>query len=169
MSSFGSQARLAELTAAASARERQARRELEDQHKAPQNTPVSLSALTRASVTTRNKGPKSYRPLTIDDIGDEAESHDLAGGDGARPNSEADISHPASNLISSTIPMPSREGQKIAATGAMPHNTSTFRPFVAEPVPVRPDFDFPPHMYHPTPSPYRQQGQLHTFQTSQRD
>src|SRR5271156_3571709 len=68
MSGLGAQARAAEYAAAAAAKARQVSREAEDQKLPPKATPVSLSALAKAHSTGRNKGPKAWKPLNMDDI-----------------------------------------------------------------------------------------------------
>src|SRR5271155_78247 len=68
MSGLGAQARAAEYAAATAAKARQVSREAEDQKLPPKATPVSLSALAKAHSTGRNKGPKAWKPLNMDDI-----------------------------------------------------------------------------------------------------
>lgn len=65
-------ARAAEYAAAQSARARQVSREAEEQKLPPKPAPVSLSAFTKGQPATRNKGNKTWKPLTTDDLaGDE--------------------------------------------------------------------------------------------------
>jgi hypothetical protein len=68
MSGLGAQARAAEYAAATAARARQVSREAEDQKLPPKAAPVSLSALAKAQPTSRNKGPKAWKPLNLDEI-----------------------------------------------------------------------------------------------------
>jgi len=68
MSGLGAQARAAEYAAATAAKARQVSREAEDQKLPPKAAPVSLSALAKAHSTGRNKGPKAWKPLNMDDI-----------------------------------------------------------------------------------------------------
>jgi hypothetical protein len=68
MSGLGAQARAAEYAAATAARARQVSRETGDQRLPPKAAPVSLSALAKAHSTGRNKGPKAWKPLNMDDI-----------------------------------------------------------------------------------------------------
>ena len=68
MSGLGAQARAAEYAAATAARARQVSREAEDQKLPPKSAPISLSALAKAQSTSRNKGPKAWKPLNMDDI-----------------------------------------------------------------------------------------------------
>src|SRR5271163_4388052 len=68
MSTLGSQARAAEYAAATAARARQVSREAEEQKLPPKATPVSLSALAKVQPTSRNKGPKAWKPLNLDEI-----------------------------------------------------------------------------------------------------
>ncbi|KKY24749.1 putative aquaporin rerated protein [Phaeomoniella chlamydospora] len=140
MSSFGSQARLAELTAAASARERQAKRELEEQHRAPRSVPVSLGAFTRPSaIISRNKGSKCYKPLTLDDIG-EQEPHDCFAGDGASSVSDTETS--------TTLPIPrssSADVRRIRLTSRFGRAPARQEYPMAEPTPARMAFQMPSH------------------------
>lgn len=66
--SLGSQARAAELQAAAAAKARLAQRELEDKLRPPTSTPVSLGAFSKPKTVTRNKGAKAWKPLRLEDI-----------------------------------------------------------------------------------------------------
>jgi hypothetical protein len=68
MSGLGAQARAAEYAAATAARARQVSREAEDQKLPPKAAPISLSALAKAQPTSRNKGPKAWKPLNLDEI-----------------------------------------------------------------------------------------------------
>jgi hypothetical protein len=68
MSGLGAQARAAEYAAATAARARQVSRETGDQKIPPKAAPVSLGALAKAHSTGRNKGPKAWKPLNMDDI-----------------------------------------------------------------------------------------------------
>jgi hypothetical protein len=68
MSGLGAQARAAEYAAATAARARQVSREAEDQKLPPKAAPISLSALAKAQSTSRNKGPKAWKPLNLDEI-----------------------------------------------------------------------------------------------------
>ena len=71
---LGAQARRAEYNAARNASARQASREAEDQTLPPKPAPISLSAFTRATQTTRNKGTKSFVPLVLEETGEEDET-----------------------------------------------------------------------------------------------
>jgi|SRR2546423_351299 len=73
MSDLGAQARAAEYVAATAARARQVSRQADDQNLPPRAAPVSLTALAKAQPLSRNKGPKAWKPLNMDDI---AESSD---------------------------------------------------------------------------------------------
>jgi hypothetical protein len=64
---FGSQARAAELSAAAAAKARNSTRELEDINSLPSFQPISLGSLA-VRLHTRNKGSKSWKPLTLQDL-----------------------------------------------------------------------------------------------------
>ncbi|KAL2014173.1 hypothetical protein VTN00DRAFT_1698 [Thermoascus crustaceus] len=64
--SWSSQARAAELNAAAAARARSATRELDDFNSLPSSQPIPLSALSSRAYT-RNKGSKSWKPFLPDD------------------------------------------------------------------------------------------------------
>ena len=68
MSGLGAQARAAEYAAATAARARQVNREAEDQKLPPKVAPVSLSTFAKAPSSSRNKGPKAWKPLNMDDI-----------------------------------------------------------------------------------------------------
>ena len=68
MSSLGAQARAAEYAAATAARARQVSRKTGDRKLPPKAAPVSLSALAKAHSISRNKGPKAWKPLNMDDI-----------------------------------------------------------------------------------------------------
>ena len=65
--SFGSQARAAELNAAAAARARNVSRELEDINSLASSKPIPLSDLT-SKTHTRNRGSKSFKPFSFEDI-----------------------------------------------------------------------------------------------------
>lgn len=173
MSSFGSQARLAELTAAASARERQAKRDLEEQNKPPKTAPVSLSAFTKAVANSGNRGNKAYRPLTLEDI-KEQEAQELTSGDGtssveeehtaeatAQPIFIADARRTASAVL---------EKQRSQQLGSQ---TKIEPPYFSDPMPIHPGFQMHPmrHMHsmpmqqHHLPTPY--QGKSRKLSVSQ--
>jgi len=67
--SWSSQARAAELNAAAAARARSVTRELDDLNSLPSSQPIPLSALS-SRAHTRNKGSKSWKPFLLDDAQD---------------------------------------------------------------------------------------------------
>lgn len=68
MSGLGAQARAAEYAAATAARARQVSREAEERKLPPKSAPVSLGALAKVQPTSRNKGPKAWKPLNLDEI-----------------------------------------------------------------------------------------------------
>lgn len=69
MSTLGSMARAAEYAAAKAANARKVSRETEEQKLPPKATPVSLGAFTKGQPTSRNKGNKTWKPLTAEDLG----------------------------------------------------------------------------------------------------
>jgi hypothetical protein len=62
-------ARAAEYAAARAANARNVSRETEEQKLPPKAAPISLSAFTKDQPTSRNKGNKTWKPLTADDLG----------------------------------------------------------------------------------------------------
>ena len=173
MSSFGSQARLAELTAAASARERQAKRELEEQNKPPKTAPVSLSAFTKTVANSGNRGNKAFRPLTLEDI-KEQEAQELTSVDGASSVEEEYTAEATAQPIfiadarrtASAVLERQRSQQLRSQTKIEP-------PYFPDPMPLHPSFQMHPmqHMHsmpmqqHHLPTPY--QGESHKFPISQ--
>ncbi|OAP56767.1 hypothetical protein AYL99_08879 [Fonsecaea erecta] len=64
---LGARARAAEYHAFKAASARQASREAEENKLPPQPAPVSLSAFTKNPQLNRNKGPKAWKPLILED------------------------------------------------------------------------------------------------------
>ena len=111
MSSLGAQARAAEYAAATAARARQVSREAEDQKLPPKATPVSLSAFTKIQPTTRNKGIKVWKPLSLDDIAESSDDGSISKGSEqrtptplARGNTTASTSTPTRRRIPGQVP-----------------------------------------------------------------
>jgi hypothetical protein len=70
MSGFGAMARQAEYLAATNAKHRQVSRDAEEQKPPPKLVPISLSDFMKVQQTSRNKGAKAWKPLTLDDMGE---------------------------------------------------------------------------------------------------
>ena len=68
MSSLGAQARAAELAAASAAKARQQEHDMENIPPSVATSTVPLAAYSRASSSSRNKGTKSWKPLSLEDI-----------------------------------------------------------------------------------------------------
>lgn len=102
MSTLGAQARAAEYAAFTAARARQVSRDTEDQKLRPKPAAVSLSAFTKTQTASRNKGPKAWKPLNLDDI---AESSD----DGSGKESSRGTPTPSAGInVLDRIPIPRR-------------------------------------------------------------
>lgn len=111
MSSFGSQARAAELAAAAAARQRLTNREREEKEGIPPKaTPVSLGAFTKPPPATRNKGQKAWKPLSFEDFETQPTSTDYTPADTgpATPNLPAKL--PSVDKVANAI-----NGERLAS------------------------------------------------------
>ena len=115
MSGLGAQARAAEYAAATAARARQVSREAEDQKLPPKAAPVSLSALAKAQSTSRNKGPKVWKPLNMDDITESSDddSPSKEAGRGTPAASTRTMLERTSSFLYRQVPAPSTRAEAI--------------------------------------------------------
>ena len=83
---LGAQARAAEYNAAKNASARQASREAEEQKLPPKPTPISLSAYTRNTQVSRNKGTKNWVPLVLSEADEDENVQEAASQASAESN-----------------------------------------------------------------------------------
>lgn len=119
---LGAQARAAELAAASAAKQRQVSRELEERQ-LPPNPAVSLSAFTKSQpTTTRNKGTKHWKPLTLEDIAETTDDTPTSQPAIASPTDLDRLAHKqASDKKIPTAPRAMVEGRSLSTVAGLSH------------------------------------------------